>query len=309
MEPAQLERLRDSMPFAVSLGLQITAAGKDEVSGTLDWAEAVTTAGGALHGGALMALADSLGGVCAFLNLPAGRGRHVDDQFQHRVHARRPRRDGHGHRQAAAHRPLDDRCADRDPRRGRAAGRPGHPDPGGPERRLEDRLGPVVRGARLGGQHGVDRRDDGRHLRAGRAGERQRLDEQRRRARPRTGPAASRAASRSNRSLRSVPFSRISSATATAFSLIASCAASRPWPGAHGGHQHLGRREERQVAVEFALDHRRERAELVEHGQRRLEQAVDREERVGQRDPAHDRARDVALVPLVAGQLARSSTR
>lgn len=74
MEPAQLERLRDSMPFAVSLGLQITAAGKDEVSGTLDWAEAVTTVGGALHGGALMALADSLGGVCAFLNLPAGAG-------------------------------------------------------------------------------------------------------------------------------------------------------------------------------------------------------------------------------------------
>ena len=34
----------------------------------------MTTVGGALHGGALMALADSLGGVCAFLNLPAGAG-------------------------------------------------------------------------------------------------------------------------------------------------------------------------------------------------------------------------------------------
>ena len=39
-------------------------------------------------------------------------------------------------------------------------------------------------------------------------------------------------------------------------------------------------------------------------GQGGLEQAVEGEERVGQRDPAHDRARHVALVPLVAGQLA-----
>jgi uncharacterized protein (TIGR00369 family) len=30
------------------------------------------TAGGVLHGGALMALADSVGAVCAFLNLPEG---------------------------------------------------------------------------------------------------------------------------------------------------------------------------------------------------------------------------------------------
>ncbi len=30
------------------------------------------TAGGVLHGGALMSFADTLGAVCAFLNLPAG---------------------------------------------------------------------------------------------------------------------------------------------------------------------------------------------------------------------------------------------
>jgi len=73
-ETTQLDQLRDTMPFAAALGVQLTAAGKDEVIGTLEWAEARTTAGGALHGGALMALADSLGGVCAFLNLPAGAG-------------------------------------------------------------------------------------------------------------------------------------------------------------------------------------------------------------------------------------------
>jgi len=73
-ESTQLDQLRDTMPFAAALGLRITAASPQEVVGTLDWAEARATAGGALHGGALMALADSLGGVCAFLNLPAGAG-------------------------------------------------------------------------------------------------------------------------------------------------------------------------------------------------------------------------------------------
>ena len=42
--------------------------------GTLAWAEERCTAGGILHGGALMGFADTLGGVCAFLNLPQGEG-------------------------------------------------------------------------------------------------------------------------------------------------------------------------------------------------------------------------------------------
>ena len=33
-----------------------------------------TTTGGAMHGGALMSLADTIGGVVAFLNLPEGAG-------------------------------------------------------------------------------------------------------------------------------------------------------------------------------------------------------------------------------------------
>jgi uncharacterized protein (TIGR00369 family) len=60
------------MPFAVALGVRITSATKDQVVGSLDWSHDRTTAGGGMHGGALMALADSLGGVCAFLNLPPG---------------------------------------------------------------------------------------------------------------------------------------------------------------------------------------------------------------------------------------------
>lgn len=60
------------MPFAGSIGVRVESATKDEAVGSLDWAPERTTAGGGLHGGALMALADSIGAVCAFLNLPTG---------------------------------------------------------------------------------------------------------------------------------------------------------------------------------------------------------------------------------------------
>ena len=61
-----------TMPFAVLLGIRITSANPEEVIGELDWAADRTTLGGALHGGALMSFADSVGAVCAFLNLPDG---------------------------------------------------------------------------------------------------------------------------------------------------------------------------------------------------------------------------------------------
>jgi uncharacterized protein (TIGR00369 family) len=60
------------MPFAVSLGVRIDSVDVEEVRGHLDWAPERCTSGGVLHGGAVMALADSIGAVCAFLNLPEG---------------------------------------------------------------------------------------------------------------------------------------------------------------------------------------------------------------------------------------------
>ena len=60
------------MPFAAGLGIVLDAAAPDEVRGRMAWAPERCTSGGILHGGALMALADSLGGICAFLNLPPG---------------------------------------------------------------------------------------------------------------------------------------------------------------------------------------------------------------------------------------------
>ena len=62
------------MPFAAGLGVVVDAAGADEVQGHLAWAPERCTTGGIMHGGALMGLADSLGGLCALLNLPPGAG-------------------------------------------------------------------------------------------------------------------------------------------------------------------------------------------------------------------------------------------
>lgn len=62
------------MPFFELLGAELLSASKDEVRAQLAWDESRCTAGGILHGGALMGLADSAGGVCAFLNLPEGAG-------------------------------------------------------------------------------------------------------------------------------------------------------------------------------------------------------------------------------------------
>jgi uncharacterized protein (TIGR00369 family) len=63
--------VNEQMPLASTLGITMRG-GPDEIEATLEWAPELTTAGGVLHGGVLMALADSAGAVCAFLNLPAG---------------------------------------------------------------------------------------------------------------------------------------------------------------------------------------------------------------------------------------------
>jgi 1,4-dihydroxy-2-naphthoyl-CoA hydrolase len=62
------------MPFAAEVGVRLDAAGPERAVGHLEWAAQRCTAGGVLHGGALMSLADSVGAICAYLNLPAGAG-------------------------------------------------------------------------------------------------------------------------------------------------------------------------------------------------------------------------------------------
>lgn len=73
-DTAATEMIHGLVPLAVTLGITADAAGADEVALSLDWAENLTTGGGVLHGGIVMALADTSGAVCAFLNLPEGAG-------------------------------------------------------------------------------------------------------------------------------------------------------------------------------------------------------------------------------------------
>src|SRR2546426_2241365 len=71
-ETSEDDLLRSTMPFVRTLGIRTVASTPREVRARLDWAEGLCTSGGVLHGGAIMALADSTGGACAFLNLPEG---------------------------------------------------------------------------------------------------------------------------------------------------------------------------------------------------------------------------------------------
>jgi 1,4-dihydroxy-2-naphthoyl-CoA hydrolase len=63
---------RASMPFAKALGIEVLTASPEEVRVRSAWEERLCTAGGILHGGALMGIADAAGAYSAFLNLPDG---------------------------------------------------------------------------------------------------------------------------------------------------------------------------------------------------------------------------------------------
>ena len=66
------EQLHAIMPLGSHLDIDLREATPEEVVMTMDWTPETTTAGGAMHGGMLMALADTAGGTVAFLNLPEG---------------------------------------------------------------------------------------------------------------------------------------------------------------------------------------------------------------------------------------------
>jgi 1,4-dihydroxy-2-naphthoyl-CoA hydrolase len=64
--------LHGAMPFTVELGVEGLLGTPEEVRTRLAWAGRLCTAGGALHGGTLMALADTVGAAATVLNLPPG---------------------------------------------------------------------------------------------------------------------------------------------------------------------------------------------------------------------------------------------
>ncbi|MGW6271261.1 PaaI family thioesterase [Streptomyces sp. NPDC055060] len=73
-DTARTAELLAALPFALHLGITLDKATAERTTGTLPWSAELCTVGGALHGGALMTLADTVGAVCAFLNLPEGAG-------------------------------------------------------------------------------------------------------------------------------------------------------------------------------------------------------------------------------------------
>ena len=68
------ERILANQPFPSLMGVEVLAAEKEVVRGKLLVHPDVCTSGHILHGGAIMAFADTLGAIGAFLNLPAGAG-------------------------------------------------------------------------------------------------------------------------------------------------------------------------------------------------------------------------------------------
>lgn len=66
------EYIRRLMPLCKTLGFDAETVGAELVSLSIEWTPELCTAGGLLHGGVIMALADSAAAVCAVLNLPTG---------------------------------------------------------------------------------------------------------------------------------------------------------------------------------------------------------------------------------------------
>ena len=65
-----LERIRaNPLPFAEHLGVEFLSAEPDRIVATMRVAPEHCTLGGRVHGGAVMALADTMGGVASFINL------------------------------------------------------------------------------------------------------------------------------------------------------------------------------------------------------------------------------------------------
>ncbi len=66
------DAIASAIPFARELGINITKSDKECIEATVIVRPALCTTGNIMHGGAIMAVADTLGAVGAFLNLPDG---------------------------------------------------------------------------------------------------------------------------------------------------------------------------------------------------------------------------------------------
>jgi 1,4-dihydroxy-2-naphthoyl-CoA hydrolase len=71
----RLQRVNDAQPpFFHLLGARIVEVGRDKVVAEVVVREELTNRNGGLHGGAVMAIADNLGGTATFINMPQSAG-------------------------------------------------------------------------------------------------------------------------------------------------------------------------------------------------------------------------------------------
>ena len=73
IDPRQIARLHEGTLGAL-LGIEFVEASRDRLVAELRVRDDLRTVGGALHGGTLMAFADTVGATATALNLPAGAG-------------------------------------------------------------------------------------------------------------------------------------------------------------------------------------------------------------------------------------------
>jgi 1,4-dihydroxy-2-naphthoyl-CoA hydrolase len=64
----------DQPPFAKLMGLNLIEVSRDRVVAEIVVREELTNRNGGLHGGAVMGIADNMGGTATFLNMPPGTG-------------------------------------------------------------------------------------------------------------------------------------------------------------------------------------------------------------------------------------------
>ena len=74
MTREELDRIAFDQPaFARLLGFRLISAEPDEVLAELSVTEDLSNRNGVMHGGAIMALADNIGGTATMINLPQGK--------------------------------------------------------------------------------------------------------------------------------------------------------------------------------------------------------------------------------------------
>ena len=119
------------LPFAEVLGIEFKIAEPDRIVAEMTVRDELCTIPAVLHGGAIMAFADTLGGVATILNLPEGSGTTTIESktnFLGPAPTRNPR-DRRG--DAGPSGPPDDGVANQDHARGREVRRAGDADPTG----------------------------------------------------------------------------------------------------------------------------------------------------------------------------------